>query len=166
MQRKLFQKDKQAVSPVIATILMVAITVVLAATLYMMIDTGDDVGTLLVGGLSYSSGGSQLNAYEPVGADSYQAHARLSISLDTPRNSEIEKIIVTVLDSEGNELEEDEFEAEFTLLDEGRVSTGSRLTVTVYIEEDNGEPAVSSIRRYEVFVRISGYQGTLGEKLG
>ncbi len=33
--------DKKAVSPVIATILMVAITVVLSATLYMMISTED-----------------------------------------------------------------------------------------------------------------------------
>ncbi len=35
------KRDTSGVSPVIATILMVAITVVLSATLYMMIDPGD-----------------------------------------------------------------------------------------------------------------------------
>lgn len=36
------KREESAVSPVIATILMVAITVVLAATLWMMLDTGDN----------------------------------------------------------------------------------------------------------------------------
>ncbi|TLZ67780.1 MAG: type IV pilin, partial [Methanobacteriota archaeon] len=35
--RSVIQKDEAAVSPVIATILMVAITVVLAAVLYVMV---------------------------------------------------------------------------------------------------------------------------------
>src|SRR5881409_2007586 len=35
--RSIIRKDEQAVSPVIATILMVAITVVLAAVLYVMV---------------------------------------------------------------------------------------------------------------------------------
>ncbi|MGM0406170.1 MAG: archaellin/type IV pilin N-terminal domain-containing protein, partial [Thermoplasmatota archaeon] len=37
MKRRNILKNEEAVSPVIATILMVAITVVLAATLYMML---------------------------------------------------------------------------------------------------------------------------------
>ncbi|MFP4001858.1 MAG: archaellin/type IV pilin N-terminal domain-containing protein, partial [Thermoplasmata archaeon] len=42
---KRLNRNEEAVSPVIATILMVAITVVLAATLYMMVGDigGDDV---------------------------------------------------------------------------------------------------------------------------
>lgn len=55
MKRRIFTKDKEAVSPVIATILMVAITVVLAATLYMMIDTEGDDATLMSGSLSITS---------------------------------------------------------------------------------------------------------------
>ncbi len=44
MKRRVLNDD-EAVSPVIATILMVAITVVLAATLYMMLPKGTDTGT-------------------------------------------------------------------------------------------------------------------------
>ncbi len=43
MKRRVLKNE--AVSPVIATILMVAITVVLAATLYMMLPKGGDSGT-------------------------------------------------------------------------------------------------------------------------
>ena len=44
-------RDESAVSPVIATILMVAITVVLAATLYMMLPGADEAGTPVSGNL-------------------------------------------------------------------------------------------------------------------
>ncbi len=42
MKRRNIWKKEEAVSPVIATILMVAITVVLAATLYMMLPGADE----------------------------------------------------------------------------------------------------------------------------
>ncbi len=45
-------RDESAVSPVIATILMVAITVVLAATLYMMLPGGGEAGTPVSGSIS------------------------------------------------------------------------------------------------------------------
>ena len=45
-------RDESAVSPVIATILMVAITVVLAATLYMMLPGADETGTPVSGNIS------------------------------------------------------------------------------------------------------------------
>ncbi len=46
MKRNIFRREK-AVSPVIATILMVAITVVLAATLYMMLPGAEDADRLV-----------------------------------------------------------------------------------------------------------------------
>ena len=57
----IIRKDEQAVSPVIATILMVAITVVLAAVLYVMVSgllTGPSASrpVLTFGGVSLSSG--------------------------------------------------------------------------------------------------------------
>jgi len=48
MMKKMWKKNNKAVSPVIATILMVAITVVLAAVLYVMVmgmSGGDDTTT-------------------------------------------------------------------------------------------------------------------------
>ncbi len=45
MKRRQIWKKQEAVSPVIATILMVAITVVLAATLYMMLPGADEGDT-------------------------------------------------------------------------------------------------------------------------
>ena len=53
MKRISIIRDESAVSPVIATILMVAITVVLAATLYMMLPgADDDAGTPVSGRIS------------------------------------------------------------------------------------------------------------------
>ena len=46
MKRRNVWKKEEAVSPVIATILMVAITVVLAATLYMMLPGADEGETV------------------------------------------------------------------------------------------------------------------------
>src|SRR3989442_10795764 len=54
----LIRKDEKAVSPVIATILMVAITVVLAAVLYVMV-------TGLIGGGSSQPPTIQLRAQQP-----------------------------------------------------------------------------------------------------
>ncbi len=50
---KRLSRNEEGVSPVIATILMVAITVVLAGTLWMMVgDFGDDVEDDMVGSIS------------------------------------------------------------------------------------------------------------------
>ena len=49
---KRLKRDGDAVSPVIATILMVAITVVLAASLWVMMDSEDDVDFELYGTLT------------------------------------------------------------------------------------------------------------------
>ena len=61
--KAIIRKDEQAVSPVIATILMVAITVVLAAVLYVMVSgliTGPG-GTPRSMGVSVSSSGDGTN---------------------------------------------------------------------------------------------------------
>jgi len=44
--KRIYRKDEDAVSPVIATILMVAITVVLAAVLYVMVIGMGDTGSI------------------------------------------------------------------------------------------------------------------------
>ncbi|MFO7793145.1 MAG: archaellin/type IV pilin N-terminal domain-containing protein [Thermoplasmata archaeon] len=63
MKRRDVLKNDKAVSPVIATILMVAITVVLAATLYMMLPRSEDQENLLAAEISadYSEGKVTVN---------------------------------------------------------------------------------------------------------
>jgi archaeal type IV pilus assembly protein PilA len=63
MMKKMWKmrKDKSAVSPVIATILMVAITVVLAAVLYVMVmGFGGSGGTTPTASLSATTSGSHV----------------------------------------------------------------------------------------------------------
>ncbi len=165
MKRKLFKEDNQAVSPVIATILMVAITVVLAATLYMMIDTGEDGRSLLTGDLSYRSAGSRLSAYEVEGEEwTHQAHARLDISLRSPPNVEEDRIEVIVLNANGTALpaEDIDYFYEFSLLNEDdRVATGTRLIITVTGLEEGDR-----IGNYETVIRVPLYDGTISQRFG
>ncbi len=157
MKRRIFKEDKQAVSPVIATILMVAITVVLAATLYMMIDTGDDGAQLLAGGLSYSTDGSRTTAYTEEENGDWQAHARIRVTLDRPSSAAEDDVTIVVIDDGGEELGDGEYELAFSLLDEDdRVATGTRIRVTVTGLNDG-----DNIRNYEVVMRVSGYDGAV-----
>jgi archaeal type IV pilus assembly protein PilA len=61
--KTLLRKDEQAVSPVIATILMVAITVVLAAVLYVMVSglISGPGGTPTAWGVNIGKSGDQTN---------------------------------------------------------------------------------------------------------
>src|SRR2546426_5142436 len=61
--RSIIHKDEQAVSPVIATILMVAITVVLAAVLYVMVSglISGPGGTPTAWGVNIGKSGDQSN---------------------------------------------------------------------------------------------------------
>src|SRR5216684_3413346 len=61
--RSIIRKDEQAVSPVIATILMVAITVVLAAVLYVMVSglISGPGGTPTAWGVNIGKSGDQSN---------------------------------------------------------------------------------------------------------
>src|SRR2546428_11549084 len=61
--RSIIHKDEQAVSPVIATILMVAITVVLAAVLYVMVSglISGPGGTPTAWGVNIGRAGDQSN---------------------------------------------------------------------------------------------------------
>src|SRR5436309_13988764 len=61
--RSIIRKDEQAVSPVIATILMVAITVVLAAVLYVMVSglISGPGGTPTAWGVNIGKSQSQTN---------------------------------------------------------------------------------------------------------
>jgi len=78
------EKKEKAVSPVIATILMVAITVVLAATVYILVSHYTSVGaaTPLTGSLTVDNEGTG----QPSGASKPVYYYNLTITLSTPAN--------------------------------------------------------------------------------
>ncbi len=159
MKRNLFGREK-AVSPVIATILMVAITVVLAATLYMMVTIQDPETQLIAGKLVLRS---DLTRFTPRGNE--YATAVFSTTMTNPSSVERENVNYIVLDAQGNELTEGheaDYEGEWSLfVKDDRVGTGTRLTLVFHGLED-GE----TIRGYEVVVRIHGYSGSLNGLIG
>jgi len=78
------EKKEKAVSPVIATILMVAITVVLAATVYILVSHYTSVGatTPLTASLAVDNEGTG----HPSGSTSPVYYYNLTITLSTPVN--------------------------------------------------------------------------------
>ena len=84
--KAIIRKDEQAVSPVIATILMVAITVVLAAVLYVMVSgllvgPGASKPVLTFGTPTTSSGSTTVtiaSVSQSVGRDNYRVNLRVN----------------------------------------------------------------------------------------
>ncbi len=157
MKRNIFGREK-AVSPVIATILMVAITVVLAATLYMLVTVEDPETKLVAGRLVLRSNLTRFTQSEDEGA-----MAVFSTTMTNPSSADVGKVRYMVLDAQGNELvESTDYTGEWTLLvKDDRVGTGTRLTL-VFHGLNTGE----TIRGYEVVVRIHGYTGTIAGLIG
>jgi len=138
------KRNEEGVSPVIATILMVAITVVLAATLYMMVgDIGGDASTAVAGRITDRDIDGNTAQFE-------------FVSLEQPSSAELDDVEITVLDDDGGEIDIDPIgEDDWSLLsgdDPGEVVAGSRFT----IEADNLEDEIG-----EVVIRIDGYSGTI-----
>lgn len=117
--KKMWKKNNKAVSPVIATILMVAITVVLAAVLYVMVmgfgGTGSEQAPAIT--LSKSTMGSP------------------SIVINIDRQVDIENIGIAIdgvyvagLTEDGDNLSE-AFDYNFTALNDGKVSSSDRIVV-------------------------------------
>ena len=145
---KRLNRKEEAVSPVIATILMVAITVVLAATLYMMV--GD------IGGEGVASLAASI---------SHREDTTMEItSMSTPGSADIDDIEISVfvedeeysgtIDAEGWSIWDE---------DENEASSGSRFNVSDMEDAeaewenfvDDGDLLID-----EVVLRIDGYDGT------
>ncbi len=140
---KRLKRNEEGVSPVIATILMVAITVVLAATLYMMVgDFGDDTGSP-VGGRIRHRDGTQF-AFE---------------SLGPPSSADPDDVEITVLDDDGVEKDSGTIgEEDWSLLDGDEVVAGSRFDIN---DLDDLEDTITIDDIEEIVIRIRGYSGTI-----
>jgi len=165
-------RNKEGVSPVIATILMVAITVVLAAVLYVMVSgymTGGG-GTPLSGQLTYRTADSTPNT----------GMAKAEISVTAPSNALLTDWGVTVTDSTGASSGKLTFSAGANGLataaigtntfwvnvthlvsDNTHVQGGDRITLTARVTA--GGPV--SIKNWEVIMSATGYSGTMSLKV-
>jgi flagellin-like protein len=139
-------KNKEGVSPVIATILMVAITVVLAAVLYVMVSgymTGGG-GSPVAGSLTYLTANSNPSS----------GNAVFTLALTTPANPPLSDVTVNILDASGNAVTTS-ISANWTHLtsDPTHIKGGDRLVIDEWADFD--------ISGYEIIISIAGYSGTL-----
>ena len=149
MRRRNVLKNKEAVSPVIATILMVAITVVLAATLYMMLPDAEDTRNPVSGTISVEF----EDEYEETEGDV----AILSFDvLGTPSRIDLDDLeVYLVVDGDDRELDMDEDLVGHSFLadDDTSVRAGSELVFGI-----PGEFGEENLDRVVVFV--DGYDGS------
>ncbi|MEF8874906.1 MAG: archaellin/type IV pilin N-terminal domain-containing protein [Candidatus Thermoplasmatota archaeon] len=137
-------RKEEGVSPVIATILMVAITVVLAATLYMMVgDYGDEPASPVAGDITHRDG----TEFE-------------FVALEQPSEAPPKDVEIVVLgNSSGSDFEElhtgDEAAVDWSALSDGDVTDGSRFDIGGF-SNINGEENID-----EVVVRVEGYDGSI-----
>ncbi|MFO7793144.1 MAG: archaellin/type IV pilin N-terminal domain-containing protein [Thermoplasmata archaeon] len=144
MKRRNVLKDDKAVSPVIATILMVAITVVLAATLYMMLPSSEEQDTPLSASIS---------------ADYSETDEEITVkftSLGTPNSAPEEDIEIVVRDDgDGSEtIQGNDAAVSWSLLNsDGEVRSSSEATIDTSADGLDITP-----NRVTIF--IDGYDGS------
>ena len=155
-------RTEKAVSPVIATILMVAITVVLAATVYIMVAGMGGSGQSVIGNLNYLT------------SESSSTTAKIQLSISQPSNPEESLVSVKVYASNDTLMYSDTVDnmdgasgAEHygivgTYLhyssDSTHVSSGDVIKLSI---DSAVSYAPSSFGSYKVVVTISGYEGTI-----
>jgi len=151
-------RREDAVSPVIATILMVAITVVLAATLYMMVgDIGAGTRQNLTGNLVH------------------RGNLRFEISsLQIPSSAELSDVDIIVLHQDGElningDWTDEEGKHIWNLLSDGKIVSNTRFDLRKYTageyEFDGNELTYGEWEIEEVVIRIDGYSGVLRREL-
>ncbi len=158
-------RSVEGVSPVIATILLVAITVVLAATLYSMLDTfsADESESPLIGNLSRRD------------------IRTLSLGLTTPSSASLEDVTVSLLGTyhdgetidlrfedwdEENTAHDDKYEAVWYLLhNDKEIGSGSRLRFYRIEDGTLSNMNFDEFRDLEVIMRIENYSGMITREL-
>ncbi|MEW5937299.1 MAG: archaellin/type IV pilin N-terminal domain-containing protein [Candidatus Thermoplasmatota archaeon] len=140
-------KQKEGVSPVIATILMVAITVVLAAVLYTMVIKPQTPTEFLVGSLTYIQDGSEPS----------NGRALFVLGLSTPVRARVADVSVILLNEYSQKVTNGTW-CNWTHIvsDDTSIAGGDRLTVSA--------PGID-LSGYEVTVSISGFTGAFGARI-
>ncbi|MFW6196036.1 MAG: archaellin/type IV pilin N-terminal domain-containing protein [Thermoplasmatota archaeon] len=158
---KNIKRKEEGVSPVIATILMVAITVVLAATLYMMLPSGGGGDSPLSASLTYNSGRSDPGSGE----------ATFDLSMSDPDTADLDDVKITVLAANGDsngtvsgndwndtaaDLDGYTISVVHLSSDDGELSGGDRIRIST--DHD--------ISDYELVLSIDGYDGSRSAVVG
>ena len=141
---KLKWKSKSGVSPIIATILMVAVTVVLASVLYVLVSgyTGGVGTTPVSGALALRTDLSII----PTG------NVTFILTLQTPDNPMLVDTEVTILNPDGSIATNVSYQWNHITSEPDHLKGGDRLEVS--------HNEWQSLAQYEVIVSISGYSGT------
>ncbi len=161
---------EEGVSPVIATILMVAITIVLAATLYVMI------GTNVLGGGSTST----LRLTATLTEDprtSFKYSLNFTISMSIPKSTDKSNVKITIVKgdnvtlltyvasrdvwSNSTKYGKWHFEAKLTDLD-GDGKFGDHDVLWVYVVDDVASDTIKPppfVSGDKVYISVVGYQG-------
>jgi len=144
-------RKEKGVSPVIATILMVAITVVLAATVYIMVSgLGGTSAKNVIGNLTYRSDMSSI------GGDETTDYVTFEITLSQPSKAPKEDVTITVLYPNGTVITNNPNKVWIDVTsDITNVNSGDLLKITG-IDFDSG---------YQVIISIKGYDGTITGKV-
>ena len=150
------KRNEEGVSPVIATILMVAITVVLAATLWMMLDTDEDATRDFYG------------TSEIIDRSTSDGYVVAGIASMNPSSRDIEDVRLRLYD--GNDVEHFDLDGDIG----GNESFGSDDDDHYNIRWTRTEDTVDSTSRihieydgeydfsgYELVMTVDGYSGSL-----
>jgi flagellin-like protein len=145
MKRVWKKNNKEAVSPVIATILMVAITVVLAAVLYVMVSAyiNGDNRTLLTGSFT-----KETNSVTGSG------NATLRLTISTPSSPQIANIETKLFDANDDQVSGANMTWKHIASNAGDsyYETGDKLQVSIWPTDLSG---------YKVVMTVDGFAGTI-----
>jgi len=129
MMKKMWKKNTKAVSPVIATILMVAITVVLAAVLYVMVMGFGGSDTTQAPAVTLSkttTGGTAI----VISIDRQVNLENIGIAINGIYKAPLNVTTPSTTNKEGNLTDNSHyFNYTFTPLNAGKVTTGDRIVV-------------------------------------
>ena len=143
--KRIWKKNaKEAVSPVIATILMVAITVVLAAVLYVMVSGYFiDPNTPLAG--SFTQDGNSIPG---------KGNATLRLAISTPSNPKTANIVTKLFDANNDEVAGVSLTWKHIATggDKDYYATGDKLQVSYWPTDLSG---------YKVVMAVDGFAGTI-----
>ncbi len=126
MMKKMWKKNTKAVSPVIATILMVAITVVLAAVLYVMVMGFGGSDTTQAPAVTLSKTTTGGGTAIVISIDRQVDIGKIGIAIDGVYKAPLKNntIGITLTGDSSHS-----FNYTFTPLNAGKVSTGDRIVV-------------------------------------
>ena len=152
LKMKRIYKKEEGVSPVIATILMVAITVVLAATVWLMVSG-------YMGGTTKPNLTASLT-YDTLNSNPGKGYVNLTVSMSNPSTAKYSNVKVTITES-----------GTATTITLNSTGAGSSGPYTVKILDQDGNQLLSSgdviyivstsgLDNAQVTLSIVGYSGT------